>query len=473
MKGSGSGSARRWCAIGESAVAVALVVLLVALALPSPAAGQSSNSRIVEDGVTEHRGDIVRFTIRLNVGSATNVKIGSDTTPYQARFRVRDTNDDARVTVSIDTTAVDTSPTGGLGVEPGDSLEDVTVTRRPSGPLPAETYLVQTVEEPRFTDQMVVDVRQPSMGKPSAGRAPAATRRALDAVDAAARRGTVARGDWALVRFNASGLEGSLNPDALDGSPSSNGITVWLNESGAGTVRARHPGDVGAVNVVPRLDEDHLWLAWDTSGMEDLGVAERSVRVTLQVDASELRAWEGSASRSVGFTVAEPELFLIDGEPWEVRPEPNRTLRARTNLAPGTEVTIDVVRVEDEFTLDSRTLVVPQSGKLTPSFDLSQVRDRTELRIGAASFPDDPARGVVRDPSVTPPPTTRPPTATPTPTPTTQTTTQTPAPTTPPDGDEAEETTTTSPSSTGGPGFGIVSLLVALTGTILAARRRR
>lgn len=153
---------------------------------------------------------------------------------------------------------------------------------------------------------------------------------------------TVAKGDYAVIEVNATGLGAAIDKDDLDGSSTANGIEVYVEDlesppnSDGDSFMASAKG-----TVTPFWDEDSdtLLLAWDTRDVDLIG-GSRTYNVTFRIVAENNNLLlEDSLEANTTVTVVKQRLNMAVDEgqltvyPWE---SDVVTVAGSTTFAPGT-----------------------------------------------------------------------------------------------------------------------------------------
>lgn len=153
---------------------------------------------------------------------------------------------------------------------------------------------------------------------------------------------TIAKGDYAIIEVNATGLGAAIDPDDLDGDGGANGIEVYVEDLES---PPNSDGDSfmasgkGTVTSFWDADSDTLLLAWDTRNVDLIG-GSRTYNVTFRIVAENNNLLlEDSLEANTTVTVVKQRLNMDvdDGQltvyPWE---SDVVTVAGSTTLAPGT-----------------------------------------------------------------------------------------------------------------------------------------
>lgn len=387
---------------------------------------------------TEHRGDVVEFTVLLDGADAATIRIdgGPD---YAATVTVRDQSGDGRVALSFNTFLVGTGDPSAFSAAGEDR---VTVDNRTTtaGPLRAGTYdlavAAGTDANASVDDVAILDLRERSTDDLLVwtGIDPDPEKLAdLDAIRKAKRTGTLARHDRLTKRdvlvleLRASGLSGALaaqdGPNAtarfselLDGPAvafgrSEDGIALSAMESPSSVDVQQEPiildlSAPRAITVVPDVANDTYYVVVD---LEAAQVGEAAHNELEAGDGFDVRfvvgnestlangTWEVARTR---FGLIERDASITSNVPLYLDPKPNRTVAGRTNVPPGYSVTVEVRAVGDVEFHREKTVPVGSDGRFEATFDFSAVPVGTpfeiQVRFRGRELLDRPADGEVR-----------------------------------------------------------------------------
>jgi cell division septation protein DedD len=193
--------------------------------------------------------------------------------------------------------------------------------------------------------------------------------------------GTVARGDWLVVRVDATGLNGLLPEDL----PNDNGVDVSFVQAERGMNVEPNDFNVSSPSfsfsdgerIVATPDREGFYLFVD--------IAEHGIAAGDRYDVSFSVAADGPLADereavSVGVRVVERRVDLrYDGD--RIVFENRTTLRANTTLAPGT--TVNVTATDDDLPPihEPRTKTVGPDRTFAATFDFSDYRSGRELEV--------------------------------------------------------------------------------------------
>jgi hypothetical protein len=200
---------------------------------------------------------------------------------------------------------------------------------------------------------LVLELRMPGLGA---------------AVADAAGSNATARLD-ALLAANGTTLDAVQENPTVERTPL---VADLVDPSATRVVRAGNDTVYLALEtaeIPARRDGDTNWTALESTDYED---ARFGVTVT-----------HGDATASTEFVTEEPavEFVTVPGseQPY-VRPAPNATVRARTNLAPGTNVTVSVLDAGKDVVREA-TATVDADRRLSLTYNLSEFRGTIALSL--------------------------------------------------------------------------------------------
>lgn len=480
--------------------AVVVVALLVAAVAPSIGATAATggtgatavngatapDASFEQNVVYEQRGDVMSVTVRTSKGGVVN--FGSPDHGFLLKVRVNK----GTTELHLDTYKAGRTGTYSLDEMVWASKGGAAVVGLWTDPLDApleraeypmnvtidgvERDLAAFVVEDRATNDVSARIapRATDVGELSPDEVAGATTPLAD-------NGTVARGDWLVLRVEASGLDGVLSKAILDGDRHGVAMSFERSNLEMNAEPNSFHGDATR-RLVAHPDGEGFYLFVDT--------AEHDIRAGDQYEATFSVAGDSHLADereavSTTFRVVERRVDLeYDGS--ELVVEGETTLDGTTTLAPGSTVNLTVRDEEIAPLFDPRTATVTPDRTFAATFDFSDVEPGRSFELRLRD------QGMIIDSVVGPLPTTVPET-TETPEPTT---TETPEPTT----TEPPETTTTATttaettaagltqvtedadgpltqrtvvgSSGGVPGFdALLSLVALVAGGLLAVRR--
>lgn len=341
--------------------------------------------------VEEQRGDVAAFTVNLQNTNDSWVVIGSDELNYEIEFTVVDENNDSTVTVLLNTFEaghlVDSIDAAGA-----DTIRDY---RLPTGPLPTDTrlaaasYPVQVGVADERQDVGVLNLEEPSLdGNSSVGTAPdrMSSMDVDQAREALDRRSDVGLQDWAVVRFNASGLYGYVD-DTSDLDDASQGLSLRVtknprpNEESTDVERVE-PNDVA---ILPDDDGNQLFVLVDTNGLE----TDRRYTVNFTIGPNNSYVNEPPQRdcgcperivRTANFTVNDQQI-RFNRLPLRIQPTDNATISGSTTMSPGTNFTVEAVNYADRPFLKKDAVVVDENGTWSANLDFSDLEPGTEFTV--------------------------------------------------------------------------------------------
>lgn len=474
------------------------------------AAEEHGDAALVQDSITEHRGDVVTLDVELNETDTAYVTMSYEG-EYGVLLEVVDGNNDSRVGLSVNTYYARVNDvTAGIELTEeseaaGDELTvlDISTPADASAtPLPTGTYDVAVGTEldgdalAEEQDTAEVTLEAGGIDRMQVWTAPY-DRLAFDTREQFFERvglgglaasvtesEYVAKGDYVVVQMDVSGVYGQV-----DYRHDLTGVDEFGEPSGI---------QLSVEEVNPSATADEVRRV-DLTSPDNVLVVDAANDTMYMVVTTNTDTFESDTVYKATFELNENNLLMSDDDPDEMaRESVSRTfaitdrrarlrtdgtlaqsattaLRGTTSAAPGTELTVQLNASGDAFPMN-QTVTADEGRTFTATFDLSEVA--VDTNVSASVRWHDEVIGnttlvvtAVEDQTATPEPTT---TAEPTPTPE-----PTPEPTT-----TAAPTTATGGGGDGGdggggtattsPGFGLVAAVVALAGAaLLAARSRR
>ncbi|MGQ4554882.1 BGTF surface domain-containing protein [Halobellus sp. GM3] len=482
----------------------------------SVTAAGDEDATFTESVVTDERGDVVELAVELQRTSTATLTLGTEDQGVVSNVTVEDDDGDDRVTLYLNTTALEdatgTYSDGGnvysldsdsddgivtadigtnvddlidageydLAVRPGenageDSTDVATLVLEARGTTEINTWTAQDGFDP--TD--LEDVNE-----------------ALDDGELTAAD-EVANGDVAVHELVTTGFEGTF-----DAQHSEEITSAFLDKSAAGTVynfsiEQADPGanqEAWALNlsaenttVIADGDNDTYYVFVDTGEVNTYDGSsipnDESLTANFTVfndDATDFTSAEldddEDETTLVDYDVVEPEHTV--SEPYNVSNAAEQTVSGETTLAPGTELRLRVRSTEGTSPsfLKTASPVVQSDRTWSAEFDFSEqsVGDTYDIVVSGGAAADVTESGQVVEVVETPTP--EPDTDTPEPdTDSPEPDTDTPEPDTATESEPGTDTDgadTETPTST--PGFGVVVALTALlAAALLAVRTQR
>jgi len=203
---------------------------------------------------------------------------------------------------------------------------------------------------------------------------------------------TVARGDYAVIRFEESGLETALNESDLTGSAAANGLKLNFTQTDPGPNHAAREyvaTDGGNVSVLPSFSNDRLYVLWNTSAVPiETQSGRNQYQATFALtDESGLVESETTLATTT-FTLEEPSMSLSPVEDATHYPWDNATfpVTGKTNRAPGTELEIRLRSPDPNAFLQLQDATVDQSGTFEAAFDLGSVSRGTNATLWVQEY---------------------------------------------------------------------------------------
>ncbi|MGQ4555801.1 DUF7282 domain-containing protein [Halobellus sp. GM3] len=220
---------------------------------------------------------------------------------------------------------------------------------------------------------------------------------------------TVARGDYAVVHIEESGLETALNASDLTGSAAANGLKVNFTQTDPGP--NHEPSeyvatDTANVTVLPNFENDELYVVWNTTGV---GLESRSERnryrasLTLTDESGLSESSETVATTTFQLERQSVSLSTVNDSvhyPWD---DGAFAVAGSTNRAPNTDLEVRLRSPDPNAFLQLRETTVGDDGDFEASFDLSSVSRGTNATLWVRNHRDQTVQTVylvAPDPSV-------------------------------------------------------------------------
>lgn len=383
------------------ATVVATMLVVAAVAVPADAlttatgpetsvafAADDASGSFGDGNVTVTRGDELTFSVSHS--GPANVTIGGPDYGYHLRIHLGGSGTDE---VTLDTYAAtnpdpDTYVTGGDAtllseplerpLEPADYLMRVdvagkerdiaTLTVEPRGETTARTLVAPGEFDPS------------EIGTNGDGNADVGP---LTGIASASE--TVAKGDYAVVEIEESGLETALNAGDLSGDDAANGVKLNFTQTAPGpnrepTTYLAHGTSGGAkranVTVYPDFENDRIYAVWDTSNVSLSRQSERN-RYEARLTLTE------SNTLDDGETVVATTPVRIVRPTASLAPETDRihyswendtyVVSGTTNRAPNTTFEVRMRSPDPNAFLKIQRATVGGDGRFETSFDLGGV----------------------------------------------------------------------------------------------------
>ncbi len=386
----------------RSAVAGLLAAVVVVSLVPGGAIGQAAeaSSPEVPDPVAETppvaegafaaqetSGSFSASTYRVTRGSAVEITfshsddatlyVGDEDAGYRLRVNVSGSGTSTVTIHTYDSTSRDPNEY----VDGGDASLLYPETGLSASLAPTEYNLNLTVDGvPQDLGMLVIEARQEA--SLNAHIAPRSLDRIQadhgDVMGAATPENRVARGDYAVIEINASGLGEAINPNNLRGTDAANGFHLRFEDQ---RPEPNKDGDsfsvASASNGVLTYwnqERENLLVVWDTSEVSLQG-GSHTYNVTLSIEADYNHLLEeDSLEDNLTVTVVRPAVDLetdlgqLDVYPWE---DDVIALRGSTNYAPGTEFEFRARAFEPRPFLQKAPATVSQNGTFGTQMDFS------------------------------------------------------------------------------------------------------
>ena len=347
-------------------------------------------SASVPENVTVTRGD--EATITVSHSDAADLTVGSDDNGFNLSVELGGSGTTEVVLDTRQTTAAD----------PAEFVEGGTPTLH-SDPLsepmkPAEYTLEVEIDgveravgvlvvEPRG-EYAMTGSRAPGAFDPSESAGGEDGDADVGPLRGATSPGTaVARGDYAVVRIEESGLETAVNASDLTGGAGANGLKLNFTQTDPGPntqPREYVATDDAEVTVLPNLAEDEIYVVWNTTGieLEDIDARNR-YRASFALTAESGFVDAETTLATATFDLRRQSVSLSPVRDTTQYPWDNDTfvVEGRTTRAPGTELEVRVRSPDPGPFLLIRDATVGDDGSFAASFDLGDVDRRTNATV--------------------------------------------------------------------------------------------
>ena len=381
-------------------VVALLLTAGVALAGSGVAVGaeEGGSASFEDDSLTVTRGEVLEVTVTHS--ETAHVHLGGERSGYLLEVKLEGSGTH---TIRLDTYRSATNDasqyvTGGEATVRSDDL---------SQSLVATKYLMNVtvggVE--RDLGHFVIEERDPASA--TAHVAPGAVdpeEAGLDGLrDAMTPRTTVARGDYAVLRFDAPGLSSALNESDLAGGAAAEGIEVRFTRTDAGpnVEESFLATPENGTRVVSNLDDadregDEILLVWNTS---TLPAAEdpRRYAVTMELDATHNHLVSEDVTLTRTDLAVVPPTLSLSADPGFILPPWNESTLAvagSTNLAPGTDLELRARSEAPDTFLQPRATAVNENGTFGATFDFAGVSRGVTFPLWVLGYRDQTERTV-------------------------------------------------------------------------------
>lgn len=374
---------------------------------------QDASASISEDDLTVTRGDEV--TIAVSHSDAATLTIGGDDYGFNVTVELGGSGTSEVVLDTRRTTAAN----AGAFVDGGSA----TLHSKPlDEPMKPARYPLSVDIDGVERDVTILDVQPREEMSGEAYRAPSSfepTEYLGDGDDGDADVGplrdvltagpNVTRRDYAVARFEESGLETALNPDNLTGSAAANGLEISVeqeaphaNEYALEYVATESP----RVTVLPNFAEDEIYVLWDTTGVELASRPDRNryhAKITLTAESGFVDEETTLATTEFNLREASVSLSPVNDSvhhPWDAD---TLAVEGRTNRAPNTPLEVRLRGFEENSFLELGDATVDSNGTFESSIDLTSVPLGTNATLWVYNHSDQTSqqiRLVAPDPKV-------------------------------------------------------------------------
>ena len=371
--------------------ALLVVALVVGLTLGGSGvgagAGADAQSASFADGsLTVTRGDVLEVTVSHS--DTAHVFLGGERSGYLLEVTVEGSGTD---TITLDTYNStgdpDTYVTGGDATLHTPALED---------PLVATKYLMNVtvggVE--RDLGSFVIEKRGPSTATThvAPGQVDLTETDAAGLRAATTARTTVARGDYAVIRFEERGLESALDESDLAGGAAAEGIEVRFTRTNLGpnVERSFVATPANGTTAFADFENDEVLLAWNTSRLPpDDGPRRYEVTMTLDATHNDLVDEDETIARTE-FAVVPPSFSLSADPGYTIHPwnDTTMTVSGKTNLAPGTTLDVRARSEAPDTFLHPRRVTVSDNATFEVTYDFESASRGTSFPLWVLGYRD-------------------------------------------------------------------------------------
>ncbi|MGA9402395.1 BGTF surface domain-containing protein [Haladaptatus sp.] len=441
------------------------------------------------------RGDIANITVNLENTDTAYVQIGTFAdSNFQANVEATDTDDDGQVVLHLNTFETNKS-TSYVSAGEGTSIESQTDEQLSSDPLVNGSYdlAVSTIGFKAQSDNGGYDIADSPSDKTQLRISPRSTDsistwiqpesvsshdNVADVTDSITQRSTVAGEDNIILKVDATGIYGA---NELQDIKSRSDMSLKIVETGDNVEKNTNADTVpsGKYDIITDGVNGTFYVVMDANELQNVDGADGygDWKATFTVKKSYALNDGEDQSVSTTFTYEEQDTSLNGGEDFQA-PKGNSTVSGKTNLAPGTELSV---------VADSNIFYIPQDVTVSDdgtfsakyNFDRDDVDNGTEFSVYVSDDEDNTKIGGVVNADMNDTTTTTTTTSSTTTTTSSTDTTTTSSTDTTTSTTSSSETTTTSSTSTstssnddGQPGFGVAVSVVALLAAALLALRR-
>lgn len=393
-----------------------------------PGSPSGTASFAMDDNVAEsYRGDVAEVDVSLNATDRVTLTVGSEDINYKVSMTVVDEDGDGAATVLWNTHlagSADDESEAWSAVGPDRVTAVERTTARLDGHVAAADYPLALTVGDEETDAGLASVFAPlatnrtvhTGSRPAAWSLNTLTEDVSDFDVATENASTVARGDWLVIRIDATGTGGYVHGAADLAGAGTEGVSLSITETSLGpneepdtvAVEGFESPDLG-------FDNGTVVIVADTSSDDfELGETYEAKFVI----GEENPHYDSRVERTASFRVEEPSVAVNGGDPVEVRNASAAEIVGTTNVAVGTNLTVTVwstgENVPNGQSFEStKTVTTDENGDWSASFDFSAVPAGQEftLTVLVGGVTEMETTGVVVD---NPAPTASIPAATPT-----------------------------------------------------------
>ncbi|WP_008525717.1 BGTF surface domain-containing protein [Halorhabdus tiamatea] len=346
---------------------------------------------------SQERGDYAEFTVDLQNTESATVHITDGSGEYESELTVTDSNDgedadDGQVTVQMNTFLA-----GGHGdaYSPADGADSVTVDSDSESSigdyrLAAGSYDLTVTAGGEEQDVATLSLEERSTTGISSIVAPSsADFGSADAITNGSELSEVAFGDHLALEVEASGVFTYLNDDV-----NAQGMSITFSQENFEGQYGNAPTfDVSgsAFDLVEDADNNRFFVTVDTDALDNVDAGDE-YSVTFEINGTNNPYVADGETESVSTTVTFLERtssFGVVEAPYQVLATDDTEVRGTSNLAPGSEITVQALKSGD-FLRQDTSVEVMEDGTWTATFDFAdrQVGEEFDLSLKRAGNTD-------------------------------------------------------------------------------------
>ena len=358
-----------------------------------------------DDSLTVTRGDVLEVTVSHS--ETAHVYLGGERSGYLLEVTLSGSGTD---TITLDTYASASNDYDSYVQVNGGEANVTPHSDNLSEPLVATKYLMNVTVGGVERDLGHFVVEKRDLGGATTHVAPGeldlSEATVDDLRDGTTARNAVARGDYAVVRFDGAGLEGATNESALDftGGPDAEGVEVRFTrtDTGPNVEKSFLAAPANGTTAFSTFGEDDdggdeaIFLVWNTGALapsEDPRSYE--VTMTLREEYNEL-VTEDTTVASTDVTVVPPSFSLSASPGFTIHPwnESSLELSGETNLAPGTTLDVRARSEAPDTFLQPHETTVTENGTFGATFEFADASRGTAFPLWVLGYRERTERTV-------------------------------------------------------------------------------